>query len=221
MMEFFSRDFVLLVALCFLYFVWVLVPLIPAVIIYRLFPESPVETQWKILGVALKAGGASGFYFTILALGFFKFLEPTIEYVKSIQHPFWTVEAPIRFFDSDDKSVVPVTSSAEQISIQPFAFEFKPIDEQTYLVTMRFSELGEDTDFIRLIFPEGQGFVPLKKLMTKDNTYPLLKLINLTKGPPIKIQPQVKGGQNRPAVAGLSLSLQRGLETSDQTMPKK
>jgi hypothetical protein len=51
--------------------------------------------------------------------------------------------------------------------------------------------------------------------MTKDNTFTLLKKITLTKEPPIKIQPPLKGGQNQAAVAGLSQKLERSLETND------
>jgi hypothetical protein len=215
MQEFFNRDMALLMALCLLYLVWVVVPLLPAVIIYRLFPETPTDTQWKILGVALKAGGASGFYFAILALGFFKFLQPTIDYVNALQHPYWTVEAPVRFVDAENKSIVPTTNSAEQIRVQPFAFDFKQTDEQTYLVTMKFSELNGETETIRLIFPEGVGFIKLKELRSTDNTNTFLKRINLSKGAPTQIRPSLKGGQNQPSVAGFSQKLQQSLETND------
>jgi hypothetical protein len=215
MSEFFSRDVVLLVALFILYFVWVVVPLVPAVVIYRLFPGTPTNTQWNIRGVALKAGGASGFYFAILGLGFFKFLQPTIDYVNGLQHPFWTVEAPIRFFDADNKSIVPTTSSPEQIRVQPFAFDFKQTDEQTYLVTMRFSELNGETETIKLLFPEGVGFINLRELKNNENTNAFLKKISLSKVPPTQIRPLWKGGQNQPSVAGFSQKLQQSLETND------
>ena len=65
---------------------------------------------------------------------------------------------------------MPTTNSAEQIRVQPFAFDFKQTDEQTYLVTMKFSELNGETETIRLIFPEGVGFIKLKELrsMVRD-----------------------------------------------------
>ena len=215
MSEFFNRDIVLLFALCLLYLVWVGVPLVPAVIIYRLFPGTSVDTQWNILGIALKAGGASGFYFAILALGFFKFLQPTIEYVNDLQHPFWTVEAPVSFFDADNKNIIPTTNSPEQIRVQPFAFDFSQTDEHTYLLKMKFAELNGDTETIKLIFPEGVGFVKLKELRTNDNTDIYLKRINLSKVPPIKIRPKLTGGQNHPSVAALPQQLQQSLETND------
>jgi hypothetical protein len=215
MSDIFNRDVVLLIALCCLYFVWVVVPLLPAVIIYRLFPEAPVATQWKVLGIVLKAGGASGFYFAILGLAFFRFLEPTTDYIKSLHQPFWTVEVPIRFFDADNKDIIPTTNSPEQFRVQPFAYDFKQTGERSYLVILRFSELNGETDSIRLIFPEGVGYIHLRELMPKANTFPFQKKISLPKEAPTEIHPPLKGGQNQPSIAGLPQKLQRSLETND------
>jgi len=213
-MEIYSRDIIIPFLYSFLYFVWVIVPLVPAVIIYRLFPAVETNAQWKILGVALKAGGASGFYFAILALGFFRFLEPTVGFVSDLKHPYWTVEARVKFYDIEHNSINPQTNSPEKISVQPFAYDFKQTDEQTWLLTMRFSELGGETDSIKLIFPEGVGFIPLKDLMTKDNTSTFYKRVNLTKSNATEIHPLVKA-QNQPAVAGLSKKLEQSLEVND------
>jgi hypothetical protein len=197
------------------YFVWLLVPLVPAVVLYLIFPTALVETQWKVSGVAVKASGATGLYLAIIALSYVKFLSPSLEYAKSLRPPYWTVEAPITFLDADNHDIVPTTSSREQITVQPFAYDFKQTDPKSYLVTLRFSELNADTDSIRLIFPEGMGYIPLKGLMKDSNTDSLLKIVNLTKEPPFKIQPPVKGGQNQPSIAGPSRKLERSLETND------
>ncbi len=197
------------------YFVWLLVPLVPAVVLYLIFPTALVETQWKVSGVAVKASGATGLYLAIIGLSYVKFLSPSLEYAKNLRPPYWTVEAPITFLDSENHDIVPTTNSPEQIRVQPYAYDFRQTDAKSYLVTLRFSELNGDTESIRLIFPEGVGYIHLKDLMSNSNTYPLLKKINLTKEPPIKIQPPLKGGQNQPAVAGPSPKSQRSLETND------
>lgn len=197
------------------YFVWLLVPLVPAVVLYLIFPTTLVETQWKISGVAVKASGATGLYLALIGLSYVKFLSPSLEYAKSLRPPYWTVEAAITFLDAENHDIVPTTNSPEQIIVQPYAYDFKQTDAKSYLVTLRFSELNGDTESIRLKFPEGVGYIHLKDLMSSSNTYPLLKKINLTKEPPIKIQPPLKGGQNQPAVAGPSPKFQRNLETND------
>jgi len=197
------------------YFVWLLVPLVPAVVLFLIFPTALVETQWNISGVAVKASGVTGLYLAIIGLSYVKFLSPSLEYAKSLRPPYWTVEAPIKFLDAENHDVVPTTNSADQIRVQPYAYDFKQTDPKSYLVTLRFSELNGDTESIRLIFPEGEGYIHLKDLMSDSNTYPLLKRVNLSKEPPIKIQPPLKGGQNQPAVARPSPTLQRNLETND------
>jgi hypothetical protein len=197
------------------YFVWLLVPLVPAVVLYLIFPTALVETQWNVSGVAVKASGATGLYLAIIGLSYVKFLSPSLEYVKTLRPPYWTVDAPITFLDAENHGIVPTTNSAEQIRVQPYAYEFRQTDAKSYLVTLRFSELNGDTESIRLIFPEGEGYIHLKDLMTASNTYPLLKRINLTKEPPIKIQPPLKGGQNQPLIAAPSRKLERSLETND------
>jgi hypothetical protein len=211
----YSRDLILLIFLCFLYFVWVTVPLIPAVIIYRLFPTVNTDAQWKILGIALKAGGASGFYFAILGLGFFRFLDPSTNWISDLKHPYWTVETKVKFYDADHNTINPKTNSLDKISVQPFAYDFRQTDEQSWLVTLKFSELNSDTDSIRLNFPEGVGFIPLRDLMTRDNTSTFYKTVNLTKGKPTEIHPPVTGGQNQPVVATYSRKLEQSLETND------
>ena len=70
------NDLIVMLGYCAVYAIWVLVPLFPAILIYRLFPQAETQTQWKISGIALKAGGASGFYFAILALTFSNLLIP-------------------------------------------------------------------------------------------------------------------------------------------------
>ena len=58
------------------------------------------------------ATGASGFYFAILALAYFKFLEPTSDYIKGLQQPFWLVDAPVIFYDAD-RNVINSNSSLQ------------------------------------------------------------------------------------------------------------
>jgi hypothetical protein len=204
-----DRDFMILAAFYGLYAVWVLVPLLPAVIIYLLFPNAPTGTEWNISGVALKAGGASGFYFAVLGLAYFNFVQPTTEYIKGLHQPYWVVEVPITFVDA----VTPI-SVADQLTVEPFAYEFNRIDDKQYMVKLKFAE-RKTPDNIRLIVRDGQGYIHLKDLKTKENTYPLEKRIDLTKVDPIQIRPLLTGGQNKIAATGFPRQLQNGLETGD------
>ena len=75
MSEFSTENIVLLFALCLLYLVWVRVchscRLSLSIVCFRQFRGYANGASSRN---CLKAGGASGFYFAILALGFFKFL---------------------------------------------------------------------------------------------------------------------------------------------------
>jgi hypothetical protein len=200
------------------YFVWLLVPLVPAIALYLIFPTGLVEAQWNISGIAVKATGATGLYLTLIGLSYIKFLSPSLEYVKTLRPPYWTVEAPIKFLDSDQKDIPASTTSSEQFKVHPFAYDFSKIDEKRYLVTLKFweSSNGQLPATIRLIFAEGEGFIDLKKLKTKENTDVLAKKIDLTDAPPTLIRPPLSGGQNKPVVAGLPKKLERDLESGDR-----
>jgi hypothetical protein len=208
------NNLTIMLGYCAVYAAWVLVPLLPAILIYRLFPQSDTQAQWKILGVALKAGGASGFYFTILALAFFKFIDPAIEHVKSLERPDWTVIATIKFVDVNKKEIV-ASSSEEQLRVHPLAYGFKKIDDLRYVATLQFSD-GKIPDYVTLNFPEGEGFIPLKKLRTDQNTNSDTKTIDLTNLDPIVIHPVNLGGQNQPTIAGFSQQTNRGLESNER-----
>jgi len=200
------------------YFVWLLVPLVPAVVLYLIFPTALVETQWNVSGVAVKASGATGLYVAILGLSYVKFLSPSLEYVKTLRPPYWTVDVPIQFLDSLQNEIVPTTSSSEQFKVYPFAYDFSKIDQKRYLVTLKFTETnGQLPSIVRLIFAEGEGFIDLKKLKTKGNTDVLAKKIDLTDESPILIRPPLSGGQNKPVVAELPKRLERELESGDRS----
>src|ERR1700687_2308495 len=117
------------------YFVWLLVRLIPAVTLYWMFPTSLTDTQWKLSGVMVKASGATGFYLAIIGLSYLKFLSPSLEYVKNLRPPYWTIEAPVMFLDDQKKDIIPTTTSSEQFNVYPFAYDFSKIDKKRYLVT--------------------------------------------------------------------------------------
>jgi hypothetical protein len=195
-------DFILLNSI---YVVWLVVPLVPSVLLYWMFPTSLTNTEWNVSGVMVKASGAAGLYLAIIGLSYLKFLSPSLDYVKSMRPPYWTVEAPVTFLDVDKKDVIPKTK-AEQFNVDPFAHGFTKIGQKSYLVTLKFSETsdGKLPNEIRLIFPEeGEGFIPLKKLRTAQNTDFMSKKIDLRNETPFIVAPVLSGGQNKAAVAGL------------------
>lgn len=209
------NDLIVMLGYCAVYAVWVLVPLLPAVLIYRLFPQASTQTQWKILGVVLKAGGASGFYFAILALAFLKFIDPAIAHIKRWERPYWEILATVKFVDANQHDIV-AGSTAEQLRVHPLCYGFEKIGDMLYLVRLRFSQPDDEIpDYVTLNFPEGEGFIELKKLKTKENTDSSNKVIDLRLNP-IVIHPVNLRGQNPPTNAGFSQQVGRGLESNER-----
>ena len=199
------NNLIVMLGYCLVYATWVLVPLLPAILIYRLFPQADTQTQWKIAGIALKAGGASGFYFAILALGYVKLIDPAIELAKGLQKPYWEVTARLKFVDADQK-VIDAKSSADQLQVHPLSYGFKKIGDRIYLATLHFSELeGDVPDYVTFHFPEGEGYLNLKELKAKHASS-IWKKIDLTKLEPIVISPIRTDG--RPQSTGTMISQQ-------------
>lgn len=205
------NDLIVLLGYGAIFTIWVLVPLLPAILIYRLFPQTNTQTQWKISGIVLKAGGASGFYFAIFALGYLKIVDPAVEIVKNWQRPYWEVTARLKFLDADQK-VVDAKSSEDQLQVLPLSYRFKKIGDRLYLATLHFSELqGDVPDYVTLHFPEGEGFLNLKELKAKNMSLSS-KTIDLTKLEPIAISPIRTEARAQSTSPGISQQLTHQLE---------
>jgi hypothetical protein len=213
MLDWLNRDMALLGAHFFIYVVWLLVPLLPAIAIYWMFPAARTYTKWNISGIAVKASGAAGFYIFLVGLGFFKFVDSTVAYIESLHQPYWVVHAPIHFVEGP-----PMESPSEPFKVIPSTHNFWKDGEKKYSVTLRFAEKSGELPYnIRLIFPEGEGFIDLRTKKKTNNTFRLKKEIDLRNEPPFEIKRPLVGGQNQPAVAGLPAKLERNQESNDRS----
>jgi hypothetical protein len=68
-----------------LYLLYVLLPLIPAILIYRLFPDTKVAVSGPLAGLTMKASGAFAAYVIIVALGVF--LKDTHTIIAGMAQP--------------------------------------------------------------------------------------------------------------------------------------
>ena len=95
-----------------IYLLYVLVPLIPALIIYKLFPNTKVGLAGPLGNLKMNASGAFAAYLIIVIMGHFiikqnlsfveeiKTMENKIEKLKRDLNEKWTISAPIEFYDS-------------------------------------------------------------------------------------------------------------------------
>jgi hypothetical protein len=76
-----------------LYILYVLTPLIPAVVIFKLFPKTEVAVEGPLKGLTLNATGAFGGYVVTVILGFF-LVRGAAAYINSLRT--YPVEAQIQ-----------------------------------------------------------------------------------------------------------------------------
>jgi hypothetical protein len=104
------------------YLLNVLVPIIPAVIIYWLFPEGKAKSaqssaEGSIGGWKIKAVGAWGAYVTAFLLGFWAINTTAIPLIKAVGGAsVWTVESDVKLVDADGKDV---TAAINNLIVKP------------------------------------------------------------------------------------------------------
>ena len=79
---------------------WVLLPLVPAVIIYLIFPKTEVGLSGPFTGLSVRASGAFAAYFVIL-LATFPLLNRQNRNIESLLDPTWKILGSVRVEDSD------------------------------------------------------------------------------------------------------------------------
>ena len=71
------REMMVLFSLACLHILWVLLPLVPSVLIYRLFPNTAVAVSGPLANLTIRASGAFAAYLII-----FVFTYPLIQTTK-------------------------------------------------------------------------------------------------------------------------------------------
>ena len=88
-----------IIALFAVYLIWVLLPLLPAIIIYRLFPESLTELVGKVAGYSIKAGGAFAAYLAIVVMTYTQ-IDKIDSAIYGYKHEFWTAVGQVQLVDA-------------------------------------------------------------------------------------------------------------------------
>lgn len=101
-----SHDMIFLQMLI-LYILWVCGPLIPAVLIYRLFPDTKVVANGPLAGLTIRAGGAFAAYVIVFLLAYPICLKMQEVFGGQLR-PYWTVKASVV---ARDDSGQPITYS--------------------------------------------------------------------------------------------------------------
>ena len=79
---------------------WVALPLVPAILIYRLFPDTQVAASGPLAGLTVKASGAFAAYL-IVFLFIFALVSPIRDAIGSGMRPFWEIHRRVKLVDQD------------------------------------------------------------------------------------------------------------------------
>ncbi len=83
-----------------LYVLYVLLPMIPALVIYKLFPNTKISANGKLSGWDLKTTGAFAGYVITVFLGYF-LVQNTQQLIAQMNKPYWDVEVKVLLKNED------------------------------------------------------------------------------------------------------------------------
>lgn len=83
-----------------LYILYVLLPMIPAIVIYRMFPDTKVSATGVMANLNYKTTGAFAAYVITVFLGFFLVLN-THHLIAQISSPTWILNTKVELLNTD------------------------------------------------------------------------------------------------------------------------
>lgn len=139
---------------------WVTIPMIPAILIYKLFPDTHVAAEGPLASLTVKATGAFAGYLIVFASTFFV-AEKGIKIIGGFQKPYWTISGNVILDQAEDQLSNGILDKLE-VSTKP----------APYLIANNRIKLqvpeGDDMPFIQLVIPKyGTAIVDLNDKSTK------------------------------------------------------
>jgi len=107
-----------------LYVLYVFLPVGPAVIIYRLFPETKVALQGPFQNFTLNATGAFAAYIVTAGLGYFLVVDTT-QLISGITFPAWKIHAQIELLNENKEPI-----ALQEGDLNGLTVTFKPERDQ-------------------------------------------------------------------------------------------
>jgi hypothetical protein len=83
---------------------WVLLPLVPSVLIYLIFPKSQTGLSGPFAGLTIRASGAFAAYFLVL-LATFPLLNRQNNNLETLLRPSWEISGRVQLEDENGKQV--------------------------------------------------------------------------------------------------------------------
>lgn len=95
---------------CLLMLVWVLLPLVPAWVTYRITPDQKLGLKGPLEALTMRVSGAFAAYLIVL-LVMGAVVNKGLELVGSMLSPTWTVKAPVVIVDKDGAPISQLDSA--------------------------------------------------------------------------------------------------------------
>ena len=91
-----------------LYLLFILLPLVPSVVIYKLFPKTNVGLSGPLHGLTINASGAFAAYVITAILGYF-LVSNALFLINTLVFPRWQVVAEVQLHDPNNERYAEVT----------------------------------------------------------------------------------------------------------------
>jgi hypothetical protein len=99
-----SMEAVVYAALLGVLVVWFVLPLIPAILLYKLFPDQKLTAAGVLANFKVNAAGAFAGYLVLFA-AMVPFVNETYNVVGAFLHPYWTLSGQIKIIDKDGREI--------------------------------------------------------------------------------------------------------------------
>jgi hypothetical protein len=99
-----SIEIVVYLALLGILTLWLVLPLIPAFLLYRFFPNQSIAATGVLANFKVNATGAFAGYLVLFA-AMIPFVFKTYDIVGDFLHPYWTIRGQISLHDRDGKEI--------------------------------------------------------------------------------------------------------------------
>jgi hypothetical protein len=177
-----SREMTVVWSLVGLHLLWVLAPLVPAVLIYKLFPATSVAVSGPLANLTVRASGAFAGYLIVFAATY-----PLVTNMENtfsgFQKSIWTIKAQLQMLDKDGLELTSFDNFARvNVYTEP-----KPFSVNGNIVRMKIAEGDGEFPLLIVQAPSFGGKTIAVDRSTRsfrfDNYNKTIELVD-----PIKIQ---------------------------------
>ena len=185
-----------LVALGGLYVMWVMLPLVPAILTFKLFPKTTVTASGPFAGFTVNASGAFAAYLLVFAATFEPIVPPGRDIIASWIKQFWTMRADVKLVQADGSHYGDSARLLEKLKVlKPLPHKF-----DGNRATFKFEEIEGEFPTITVEIPGfGERTITLRSMLTQLHINHFKRTIDVDG--PIVIREESSGGATRPTAS--------------------